>query len=390
MDFDHYQGEVRKYDATLKRSVVISLMGLCGEIGEINAIFKKRYRDRDEIDYPSFAEDLREELGDALWYLTSVCNHLGLKLSDVVNENLRSKKLASRTQVCDKFPDYQDKVTKGPRNRQHLLSCLSKNAANLFKIYTEAAGKKREEPSFRAEMVKEIGDIFWDLTNIAAAWKLQMGFVAYTNLEKVRDIHAKGTVLRFDKDFPAKEKFPRKMEVEFRERKIDGEEKVELFYNGKPLGDGLDDNSANEDYYRFHDAFHLAYLAVLGWSPVVRALLKKKRKSDSETDRIQDGARAGILEEAVSLYVFTEALRADSFENAKAVDLHILKIIKELTRGLEVTRASHNQWQDAILQGYAIFRELVKHRQGVVKLDLDKGTISFERLRGKRAPAKRK
>ena len=42
----------------------------------------------------------------------------------------------------------------------------------------------------------------------------------------------------------------------------------------------------------FHDVFHLAYAAVLGWSPTTRALLKIKRKSRPEIDENEDGARA--------------------------------------------------------------------------------------------------
>ena len=37
------------------------------------------------------------------------------------------------------------------------------------------------------------------------------------------------------------------------------------------LGDRLTDNHLPEDDYRFHDVFHLAFAAVLGWSPTTRA-----------------------------------------------------------------------------------------------------------------------
>lgn len=59
--------------------------------------------------------------------------------------------------------------------------------------------------------------------------------------------------------------------------------------------------------YRFHDVFHLAYAAVLGWSPVLRALLKCKRKSHPWLDENQDGARAILIEEGISTFVFNHA-----------------------------------------------------------------------------------
>ena len=41
------------------------------------------------------------------------------------------------------------------------------------------------------------------------------------------------------------------------------------------------------DDYRFHDAFHYAYAAILGWSPVTRALFRLKRKSETDVDEGQ-------------------------------------------------------------------------------------------------------
>lgn len=55
------------------------------------------------------------------------------------------------------------------------------------------------------------------------------------------------------------------------------------------MGDSLDDNSDDSDDYRFHDALHHDQMAVLRWSPAMRGLLKVKRASEPDTDRIQDG-----------------------------------------------------------------------------------------------------
>ena len=52
------------------------------------------------------------------------------------------------------------------------------------------------------------------------------------------------------------------------------------------IGDRLTDNRTEPDGYRFHDVFHLAYVAHLGQSPVIRALLKQKRKSDPRLDEL--------------------------------------------------------------------------------------------------------
>ena len=58
-----------------------------------------------------------------------------------------------------------------------------------------------------------------------------------------------------------------------------GRHEVHLTLNGALLGNELTDNAYENSGYRYHDVFHLAYAAVLGWSPVRRQLMKQKRKT---------------------------------------------------------------------------------------------------------------
>ena len=48
-------------------------------------------------------------------------------------------------------------------------------------------------------------------------------------------------------------------------------QRVPMYDGAQPVGDPLDDNSEHDDAYRYHDAFRLARMTVLGWSPVTRA-----------------------------------------------------------------------------------------------------------------------
>ncbi len=80
------------------------------------------------------------------------------------------------------------------------------------------------------------------------------------------------------------------------------------------IGDRLNDNRTIPDGYRFHDVFHLSYLVHLGWSPVIRALLKIKRKSKPEIDENEDGARANIIEEGIATWIFNHASKRNFFE----------------------------------------------------------------------------
>ena len=77
--------------------------------------------------------------------------------------------------------------------------------------------------------------------------------------------------------------------------------------DGAPAGDELQDNAYVEDGYRFHDIFHVAHAAKLGWSPVLRGKLlnpKRKRSVDPIVDEVEDGGRAIVIDEAIVAYVW--------------------------------------------------------------------------------------
>jgi hypothetical protein len=71
------------------------------------------------------------------------------------------------------------------------------------------------------------------------------------------------------------EKLPRDLYIEIVERPVRGEKYVFQTCNGINMGDRLTDNAVTPADYRFHDVFHYAYVAILGWPPVLRALLRR-------------------------------------------------------------------------------------------------------------------
>ena len=80
----------------------------------------------------------------------------------------------------------------------------------------------------------------------------------------------------------------------------DDRQSIRVLINGVPFGEELTDNAYDHDGYRFHDIFHFAYAAVLGWSPITRALLRRKRKSRPLVDEVEDGGRAAVIEEGIA------------------------------------------------------------------------------------------
>jgi len=189
----------------------------------------------------------------------------------------------------------------------------------------------------------------------------------------------------FDGNHPEpSERLPRRLEVHLAHvpRNLAGDPtpKVLPVLNGRAFGDALTDNAYAEDGYRFHDAFHLSYLAVLGWSPVVRALLRRKRKAISLTDEIEDGGRAIVIEEGISAVLFEAASRSNFFRESRKIDPGLIRLCRNLTAKLEVSICASREWERAILDGYAVWRTLHERGSGAVICDLDSRTIAVRPL----------
>lgn len=183
----------------------------------------------------------------------------------------------------------------------------------------------------------------------------------------------------FDSNFNEMEQLPREFTVNFDTIKIGSRIKTRVSINGMQVGDVIDNNSKENDEYRFHDVFHYTFATMLGWSPCTRAMLKRKRKSDPTTDEIEDGARATITEEAISLMIFNKAKRKNFFEEESKLSPTLLNQIKEMTSQFEVNVRSKKEWENAILKGYSLFRDLTKHNGGKVHFDMHNGVATYER-----------
>ena len=88
-----------------KDVMINSVMGLCGEAGEVIDIVKKWLAQGHELD----KEHLAKELGDIAWYLAEAATALDLPLEDILRANI--DKLKSR------YPEGFD--TQRSQNRLH-------------------------------------------------------------------------------------------------------------------------------------------------------------------------------------------------------------------------------------------------------------------------------
>ncbi len=69
-------------------------LGINGESGEIAEKLKKIIRDKQGEVSQKDKEELAKEIGDVLWYLAALADHLGYQLDDIARQNL--DKLKSR------------------------------------------------------------------------------------------------------------------------------------------------------------------------------------------------------------------------------------------------------------------------------------------------------
>jgi hypothetical protein len=179
----------------------------------------------------------------------------------------------------------------------------------------------------------------------------------------------------FDEGFAPEEQLPRKFSVDF--TPIGNNQVRVVSSENCQLGDVINDNSNDEDFYRYHDIFHYSFATILGWSPCTRSMMKRKRKSDEIIDKVEDGARATITEEAISLIIFNEAKRKNYFSDKRKISRTTLRIIKEMTETFEVRVRSTKDWENAIKKAYQLFRLLVQNKGGRVEFNLSSREMQY-------------
>jgi NTP pyrophosphatase (non-canonical NTP hydrolase) len=316
--------------------------GLIGEAGSIVSEYKKHKRERNG--YPVFRKKLEEEIGDYLWYCTRICEVVcpkAFEWADRTTSSLHSNPASTALDLCVHSARVAHAVI---------------HSGNAVDIY---------------ESLKECWSLlYWTAADSA----IELKQAAAKNIEKIKsrwpDADKRKHHPLFDDNFDLEEQLPRKLRVQFIERKTDKKATVVMRCNGLNLGDRISDNIQSPDFYRFHDVFHLSHAAHLGWSPVLRALLRCKRKSDPNIDENQDGARAAIIEEAVSAAVFARAKLSNRFDGLNQVDYDLLKSVSEMVQGYEVAAVHLWQWEEAILEGFSAFRKLIQNGGGVIEADL--------------------
>ena len=91
MNFNEYQKAILKFNVCPEAtSLPHALTGLVAEVGELQGLFQKHYRN----DGPLKTADVAKEISDVLYYVANLCTVLGLDFDSIAEINL--KKLEDR------------------------------------------------------------------------------------------------------------------------------------------------------------------------------------------------------------------------------------------------------------------------------------------------------
>ena len=359
------------------------LLGLFGEVGSLLSEVKKKQRD--PITYKAYAAAVNEELGDVLWYFNLVATKAGVPLAEIV-ANLATAEEDGWAEAPTEpltFEALQPPVLPTSQNPTAAFEAtLIELAAAVGLLMDDQRngdlGKDRRRLRPRLVAILEV------LIRAATEAGVTLEAAAVANLSKTRDRWPveKTYPTLFDVTAPLEEQLPQSLTIDIFEREVGGKLYVFQTCNGINIGDRLTDNAMEADDYRYHDVFHYAYVAVLGWSPVTRRLFKLKRKSMPRVDEAEDGARAALIEEGIATWIFGQAIEMDFFEGVEAGGLpfDLLKQVRQFVSGYEAEACPTWLWEEAILQGYAAFRYLRQHRRGRVHLDTENRRLLIEPL----------
>ncbi len=101
MTFDEYQKLALRTDHSKGLDIndpdfFAIVLGFAGECGEVSEKFKKIYWHKKGKWDNEDKKELAKELGDILWYTSSISNHLGISLEEIAKINI--EKLKSRVE----------------------------------------------------------------------------------------------------------------------------------------------------------------------------------------------------------------------------------------------------------------------------------------------------
>lgn len=430
MRLDDYQARIAAAD---DGDGLTALLGIGAHAGALLHAHSRYLQDA--LDFDASSVLVVRELGDLLRNVAVMATAHDLSLEEIARSNIAKIRRRAEDRRLPTAPD----VPRGPVDAgtfQELAAVTDEDAkdgvdplalgvpmlglageAGTLLVAQKKAYRDRDPAAADPEFLAvELGDLLWYAATVARHSELDLQRVLEQSAGRAEERRRERLALRdlpvnlpvLDQGYPDQERFPRRLLIRFQQQLRHGrphvsltllaaepnafpDGPVELGQDGKtqgfelpqPLGDSLTDNSHRVDDYRFHDAIHLGFLAVMGWSPLMRALLHLKRRSDPHIDENEDGARAIFAEEGMAAVLAKRALSMQGFGTEQSVDDETVDMLRTVLEDLEVDRMPAWLWRRAIVQGFSALRALASGPGGFLVVDLDARSLSYH----KRPPA---
>ncbi|MGP4907167.1 hypothetical protein ACTXGW_13545 [Psychrobacter faecalis] len=344
-------------------------MGLFSEVGSLVSLLKKKLLSNDSNDHSN--ELVIEEMGDIFWYFTLITIVEGIDLYELINDL-----------DLDLYDKHESTIFITGIKTRPFITVKSKESVSdtqlLFNdliIHTTSISKDTT-----SEKIERFLNIYLEMMEFL---NLDLLSIVENNTFKIRnrfipieELHL--PLLSFDSTFSKDEQLPIEFEVHIVE-KPNG--RAYLKWNDVFIGGALNDNHQENDNYKYHDVFHLAFAAILHWSPTFRALIKHKRKSNPSIDETQDSGRPIVIEEGLSAWLFSiSKQRGIDFTKESSISYDLLKTIQIFVRGYEVEKCPLQLWVKAIIQGYTVFNQVVANKGGIIIGNRRERTLGFRKL----------
>ena len=305
--------------------------------------------------------------------------------------------LNSREKIMDfkKYQSIAEQTDKNPKKsnlKSEIIPLLGLvgEAGVLLSEYKKKLRDGKHYTGFKESVKEELGDLLWYVSNLATKFDLDLNEIAQSNLKKTKEHWCKSRNKRklYDANLPLKQKLPRTFSYKFYQIK-NGKKKIRLkdAKTNKDIGELLTDNSYEENDYRYHDVMHMTFMACFGWSPVFRKLLRSKKlkiikNRTGERSEVEDGGRAQIIEEAIIHLIYVYASQNNFLQSKNCIiDWQFLRLIKNMTSGLEVSDKTTYDWNKALKLGFKNWKKLIDNNGGIIEGDLNKGTINYKKLK---------
>lgn len=110
-----------RLDTTVHIQIIHSILGMSGEVGELSSALEKYGWYGRELD----VLNIKEELGDILWYMAELCQCLNLDLEEIMEMNIRK--------LQERYPEKYDDNKCKERNYEKEATAMTRSEDKSIK-----------------------------------------------------------------------------------------------------------------------------------------------------------------------------------------------------------------------------------------------------------------